>query len=98
MEYEGLSNYPTWALFGWITKDSATLAHLLEYWKRYQEYDPNIQTGELADYIRSYYGEAIDETDETFVSVFSDILIWACAQINFWEIALLLIDGFQERK
>lgn len=93
-KYNGLQNYPTWAVNLWINNDEGLYLYFQEQVYEAKEENPtdkNAQLSELGQRIKDFFVEYMPEVG---TNVYSDLIGYALDSVNYWEIAeSMLIDN-----
>lgn len=101
--YNGYTNYATWAVNLWIDNEQGTQGYweerAAEVWENASpEYEwqskQDAAVYELAEELKTWVEEQADEL--TSGSMLSDLLGWAVEQVNWREIAEMMIDTAAE--
>jgi hypothetical protein len=99
--YNGYKNYPTWNVNLWIDNDQGEQQYweerAAETWEnatpRYDwETKESVAVSDLADELKDYHEERATELVGN-AGMFTDILGWALAVVDWREIAELMIDN-----
>lgn len=95
-EYNGWTNYPTWAINLWLGNDQAS-AMLWESESidclEYHDMDCKESIYAMEELLKEYHEE---NNPIGGASVYSDVLSWALEYVNWREIAEHLIDSAME--
>ena len=89
-EYNGYTNYPTWVVELWI--DNNRFDH--DYWLEMARQHNSIY--DLSAALKSNYEMVNPLGDDA--SVFSDLMTWALAYVNWDEIAKNYLDAITEEE
>jgi len=83
-EYNGWTNYPTWAVHLWLTNEEPLYHQSRELVAEGEDYEA---AGRLKEFVTDY--DPLGSTP----SMFTDILGWAVEQVNWLEVARALREA-----
>jgi hypothetical protein len=84
-KYNGWTNYPTWVTALWMDNDEDSYLYYREQARRAKD------TWELSKSLKAEYND-FDNIGVDVTGVFSDLMTWALAYVNWDEIAEHLLD------
>jgi hypothetical protein len=93
-DYNGWTNKPTWLVRLWIDNDQGEQEYWLERGRAMADADYA-----LADHLRETFEQAADDQCDGIISkasLFSDLMSWALAMVNWGEVAHSLIEDASE--
>ena len=93
-DYQGYTNYETWAFSLWIDNDQGDYNYAQELTESALKEDSEKARFILEDSFKDWWTENNPLSDES--SVFSDILITALSRVNWLEIADNWIENTKE--
>jgi hypothetical protein len=85
--YNGWTNYPTWAVNLWLSKDEPLYRQTLELAESYHKLGR--ETYEFADSLKNQVEEMLPDLGATFAA---DLLGYAVGNVDWFEIAQAWLD------
>jgi len=92
-EYNGYTNYPTWAVSLWLDNTSGMYEIIKEI---YLDMKHRSDHPELADWIKEYTEDNSPLIEES--SLYSDLLNHSLQKVNWYEIEDNYIESFDENE
>jgi len=104
-EYNGYTNYPTWAVSLWIDNDSGMYDFVQEQAVEFYndatttEYNTQKQVAiyDLSEWLKDFFSDEENPLIES-ASMYSDLLGWALDSVDWYEIAENWIDNVIENE
>lgn len=94
-DYNGYTNKPTWVVSLWINNDQGLQQAVLEAAQDYVKSDAESAQYDLADWLKNEFS---DEQNPIYAdaSMYSDLLNWALAYVDWDELAEHFIEAAKE--